>query len=89
MNPADLQARGQESRLSWAESFEGLPHSPTWTAVCKSMLFTSVSSRRIDLLPYFSVDGEEFARGAGSQKHLAKDAAAKVALQKLKDEEAT
>ncbi|KZV95373.1 hypothetical protein EXIGLDRAFT_766287 [Exidia glandulosa HHB12029] len=79
----------QAKEVAWHyEQSGGAPHMPTWTATCKGaslsvrFTFTVVCSvaKRID---GDTVDGQEYGRGEGSSKQVAKEHAARATWNSL------
>jgi dsRNA-specific ribonuclease len=80
--PADLQSINQAHLLHWQESTTGPQHAPIWVAVCFSTPDSGPFTEPLRSLGSVVAD-TECGRGQGSQKHLAKRAAASQALTAL------
>lgn len=77
----DLQGQKRAHLLSWEESFDGPPKSVQWKVICKGI--SHVKPASFTLMVYVTVAQEVKGTATGPQKGVAKEAAAKQALEAL------
>jgi dsRNA-specific ribonuclease len=74
--------------LTWQDSTTGPTHAPEWTSLCKSEYFFEGTFPSSHYPPPSLVRGHTRGVGTGTHKHLARNVAAKAALEALTNEEA-
>jgi hypothetical protein len=82
----DLQTQKKLTSLSWEESSSGPENAPIHMVICKSTRTAELSQFALVDANAAPVDGKPYGVGTGSQKHAAKDIAAKEALKALTGE---